>query len=334
MRTSAVTIKDVARLAGVSAATVSNVLSGEKPVRESSREQVLKAVGELDYRVNLAASHLRRGRSRIIAAVVPSLENPFFPSILAVIERLCRRDDYGLIVASSSESPDVETDRINALLQWSPAGFIVLPCSANLPARERIEAARIPLILADRTLDGPPCDLIEIDNVAAGAAAARHLVELGHRRIAVCAPSLSIRNIQDRIAGVTQVMGEAGCQPQQIETGLEGTIETLPGQAETELRDVTAIVSLTNTATLQVLAALNRAGRSVPDEVSLVGFDDYPWMLVARPAVTVVRQPIEAIGESIWARLQDRIGGADDGPLHCKHLAELVLRDSTAPPRM
>src|SRR5690606_16204233 len=181
-----VTIKDVARRAGVSAATVSNVLTGEKPVRDGSRERVLEAVAELDYQVNPAASYLRSGRSRIVGAVEPSLENPFFPTILATVEKLCQQDGYQLFVASSTEQIEVETTRINALMQWKPAGVIIIPCSSEFPARKQIEAARVPLVFADRAPDGAPADFVEIDNVADGGAAARHLVQLGHRQITVC----------------------------------------------------------------------------------------------------------------------------------------------------
>ncbi len=328
-----VTIKDVARRAGVSPATVSNVLGGEKAVRPASRDQVLKAVAELDYRINPAASYLRTGRSRIIAAVVPSLENPFFPTVLAAVERQCQQDGYELIVASSAEQPDLETARVSALLQWKPAGFIVIPCSSDFPGRAMIEKAGIPLVFTDRAPDGPPCDFIEIDNVAAGAAAARHLIQLGHRQFAICAPSLRVRNIQERILGAREVIEAAGGELAEVETGLGDVLDVLPERAEAKISEVTAIVALMNTTTLQVLAALHRIGRSVPDEVSLVGFDDYPWMPVAKPSITAIRQPVSALGRSAWARLRDRIAGADDRPHHRKHEVELILRESTAPVR-
>ncbi|RYE86993.1 MAG: LacI family transcriptional regulator [Hyphomicrobiales bacterium] len=333
MKRRAVTVKDVARRAGVSPGTVSNVLRGEKAVRPATRDLVMSAVSDLNYRVNSAASYLRTGRSRIIGAIVPSLENPFFPTVLAAVERQCQADGYELIVASSAEDPEVETARVAALLQWKPAGFIVIPCSTDFPARRLIEAAHIPLVYADRAPDGVPSDFIEIDNVAAGTAAARHLVQLGHRRIAVCAPSLAVRNIQERIAGVSHVMAEFGARPVQVETGFGDVLDPLPERGEAQISGVTAIVALMNTTTLRVLAALHRIGRSIPDDVSLVGFDDYPWMPVARPSITAIRQPVGTLGKSAWARLRDRIGGADDAPHHRKLEVELILRDSTAPVR-
>ena len=107
-------------------------------------------------------------------------------------------------------------------------------------------------------------------------------------------------------------------------------MEALPEAAEARLAEVTAVVALMNTTTLRVLAALRRAGRLVPDDVSLVGFDDYSWMQVAEPSITAVRQPVEALGRSAWSRLKERIDGVDDGPLHQSHPTELIVRQSTA----
>ena len=325
-------MKDVARRAGVSAATVSNVLAGDKPVRPRSREQVMRAVEELNYRVNPAASYLRSGRSRIVCALVPSLENPFFPRILAAVEALCQKDGYELIVASSANQPDIEETRVNALIQWKPAGFIVIPCSEDFAVRRQIEAARVPLVFADRAPANTSCDFVEIDNVAAGTAAARHLVQLGHRDITVCTPSLGVQNLRERIEGVSRVLAEFGREPEVVVTGRDELPEPLPGRAELRIAAAGAIIALMNTTTLQVLATLNRSGRSVPEDVSLVGFDDYPWMPVARPSITAVRQPIELIGRLAWAQLLERINGAEGGPVHRRLPVELVLRNSTASP--
>lgn len=332
-RSGEVTVKDVAKRAGVSPGTVSNVLRGEKPVRAGSRELVLQAAAELGYRVNSAASYLRTGRTNIVGAVVPTLDNPFYPSVVAAIERQCQEDGYELIVASSTEDVEVETARVLALLRWKPAGLIVIPSGPEFPAQSLVEGAGIPLVFVDRAPRTHHSDVVEIDNVAAGTAAARHLVQLGHRRIAVCAPSLQVANIRQRIAGVSNVLAEFGEKPVELETGPGDVLDPLPERAEAQLATVTAIVALMNTTTLRVLAALHRIGRSIPDDVSLVGFDDYPWMSVARPSITAIRQPVSMLGRSAWARLLDRIGGAEDGPRNRRHEVELILRESTAPVR-
>lgn len=325
------TIKDVASRAGVSASTVSNVLLGQKKVRQASHDQVMRAVAELGYTVDPAASHLRTGRSRIVGMVVPSLENPFFTAMVAAVERLCQRDGYELVVASSAEDAGIEAARVRALLTWRPAGFIILPFAPQLAMRSRLEAAGVPFVVADRAVQGEACDFVEIDNEEAGRLAAEHLASLGHRRIAVCAPALDVLNIQERIRGVAGVLATLGAPaPEQIATGRGMPTDGSELALDQVLSRVTAVIALTNTATLQVLAALARTRRSVLADVSLVGFDDYAWMAVAQPSITAVRQPVAAMGESIWATLRDRIKGVEGEARHRKHAAELVVRGSTA----
>lgn len=324
------TIKDVANLAGVSASTVSNVLLGQKAVRPALRERVVAAVAELNYRADPSASQLRTGRSRIVGMVVPSIENPFFAGLVAAVERLCQRDGYELVVASSAENSEVEAKRIAALLTWRPAGLIVLPYASQLDPSLRLEAVGIPLVVADRAVK-EPCDFVEINNEAAGQLAARHLVTLGHRRIAAAAPNLDVRNIQERIVGIAAVLQEAGLEePVLVATGRDDDVAADSPELDRVLQDVTAIIALTSTSTLRVLAALARTDRVMPSDVSLVGFDDYSWMAVGRPSITAVRQPVAEIGEAIWALLGERIQGLDARPVHRQLNAELVVRGSTA----
>lgn len=310
---------------------MSNVLLGQKKVRQASYDRVMQVVTELGYSVDPAASHLRTGRSRIVGMVVPSLENPFFAAMVAAVERLCQQDGYELVVASSAENPAVEVARVRALLTWRPAGLIVLPFAPQLAMRAKIEASGVPFVVADRAVQGDACDFVEIDNEEAGRLAAEHLASLGHRRVAVCAPALDVLNIRERIRGVARVLAGVGApEPEQVATGRGMPADGSELALDRMLGRVTAIVALTNTATLQVLAALSRTERSVPANVSLVGFDDYAWMAVAQPSITAVRQPVGAMGGSIWATLRDRIKGVEDGPRHRRHAAALVVRGSTA----
>lgn len=322
-----VTIQDVARLAQVSPGTVSNVLGGRRAVREESREAVLKAVAELGYQSDPAASYLRSGRSRVVAAVVPDLENPFFTAFVAAVERCCQRDGYELFVASSEQDPKVETRRLMSLLQWRPAAFFVMPTGDTLEARAELEAAEIPYAVADRLLAGEGFDYVGLDNIAAGEEAAQHLIDLGHRRLGVCAPSLSVGNIRERIEGIRRALAAAGAPPPEVfETGQDSEHPlqiALPPE-------MTACIALTNFTTLQLLGALTRAGKRVPEDISLVGFDDYAWMTVASPSVTAVRQPIARMGERIWQLLSGRIAADQDGPARERFAPELIVRESTA----
>lgn len=326
----AATIKDVAKLAKVSAATVSNVLGGQKPVRQVSRDAVLHAVAALNYQADPAAAYLRTGRSRVIAAVVPSLENPFFSTFVASVERLCQRDGYELFVASSEGNAAIEDKRVRALLQWRPAAFFVMPTGDVLGARGDLERAGVPFAVADRRLDDAGHDFVEIDNEAAGALAARHLADLGHRAIAIFAPSFEVANIRQRVEGIRSVLATVGApEPILVEVAEEIDDDAFASQGVRVPREITAAIALTNFITLRLLGGLTREARRVPEDVSLVGFDDYAWMSVASPSVTAIRQPIAEMSGAVWRRLLSRIDGTDGPPAHEKFAAELMVREST-----
>ena len=143
-------INDVAKMAGVSPATVSNVLTGRKPVSAKLVKKVEAAVKALDYRADPLASMLRSGEAKIIAVLVPDLDNPFFTSVVSAVEQCLGQEAYEVIVASSHGEELVERSRLKAILAWRPAGLIVIPCSDEFPGRELIESSETPYVIADR----------------------------------------------------------------------------------------------------------------------------------------------------------------------------------------
>ena len=325
-----VTIRQVAELAGVSAGTVSNVMRNSKSVRAESRRRVLAAVEALDYRADPAASVLRSGRSRVIAAIVPNMQNPFFQSLLAAIEQQCAADGFGLLVASSNNDEATETARIRSLLAWRPAGLFTIPCTARFPSRSFVEASNVPHLLADRDIDDRDLDFVEIDNVEAGRMAGRHLKSLGHSKYCVLAPNLAVGNIRRRIDGIE---AELGAPLRSIEIGHEWMRLDVRSIACEWPAQATAAVALTNSATLRALAALGLLGMRVPDEVSLVGFDDYEWMSLAAPSITAFKQPVAEMGRLAWEALRARVQGETERKLHAMLLPELIVRHSTGPAR-
>jgi DNA-binding LacI/PurR family transcriptional regulator len=325
------TIKDVARLAGVSPATVSNVLGGRRAVDAGLAERVRAAAAELGYEVHRAASQLRSGRTRIVAMLVPSLENPFFTALVAAMERCTRADGYELIVASSGDVPNVEASRLAALLAWRPTGVIVIPCDDAFASRSLIAAERLPYAVVDRVAVAGEADTVALDNRAAARTAAEHLLGLGHRHILVAASSLALANIRERCAGVEAALAAVpGAVMELIELGptFESAAARMAGRVATGPLPSGA-VALTNQTTLALLAAFHRTGLRVPDDVSLVGFDDYAWMLACSPSVTAVRQPVDAMATEAWRCLLDRIRGSEAPPLRLALAAALEIRQST-----
>lgn len=326
------TIRDVANQAEVSVATVSNVLGNRKAVSPLLVENVRRAAGELGYSADRAASQLRSGKAKVIAIVVPSLDNPFFTSIIAAVEQAIRTDGYDIVIASSNNDSGLEAKRLHALLSWRPAGIIVIPAEDGSPASDVLAANGAPFVVVDRLPGRENVDSVAIDNPRAAAIAADHLLKLGHRDVLVVASTLQLANIRERQEAITKAFIAAGCAaPKVLEVGLtlEEVISGLTGWFEGKDRP-TGIIALTNFTTIGVIAALAAAEIRIPTDISLVGFDDYIWMQAATPSITAIRQPVERLGIEAWNCLHQRIEGSKTAPRTVRLPSSLQVRSSTA----
>lgn len=329
-----VSIKNVAAHAGVSTGTVSNVLNGKSTVNAELADRVRQAIKELGFEPDRAAAQLRGRPARVIAALVPDLNNPFFTNLLASIEKSTRDSGFDLIVASASGSPKEEKARLAALLAWRPAGVVVVPSSDKFEARTLLQDRQVPFVIADRIPINFRGDAVTVDNIDAGRLAAEHLIDLGHRNISVVVSTLSLLNIRERCEGINQVFqAHRLSKPQVIEAGHGFE------QAATEISlfidgnsRPTAFLALTTFATLGILASLQRKGLRVPQDVSVVGFDDYSWMQAVSPPLTSIRQPVEGIGDQAWRLLHSRIEGSQEPPQQIRLLCERMERASTTVP--
>jgi LacI family transcriptional regulator len=326
-------INDVARMAGVSPATVSNVLTGRKPVSSKLVKKVEAAVKALDYRADPLASMLRSGEAKIIAVVVPDLDNPFFTSIVSAVEQCLGQDSYEVIVASSHGEESIERSRLKAILAWRPAGLIVVPCSDDFSGRELIELSGAPYVIADRVTANQRADTVSVDNEHAGAIGARHLTDLGHKDILILASSLKLANIRQRCSGATEVLRALG-QPAPAIIELGFSIDEASGRLS-EWFDrkppPTAILALTNFTTLSVLTTLAERGLRMPLDISLIGFDDYMWMRARATPLTAIFQPVREMGRILWETLSARIKGDISPGRHVLLPCELRVRASTGP---
>lgn len=331
MHKARVTIREVAARAGVSIATVSNVFSGNKPVNAALRERVLKAADELAYQVDRAASQLRSGQARVVGVLVPDLDDVFFTSLVSQLEVLARKDGYDILVASSRDDRGLEQSRLRTLLAWRPSGLIAVPCSDTVPEALRGEIGRLPIVFADRVpTEGSLVDTVAIDNHEAGEIAARHLVARGHRDILLAASSLAISPIRERVRGASALIRTMlGREPTVIELGsnAESGAATVLHWLERHPQP-SAVIALTNVTTLGTLSALARMRIDIPDPVSVIGFDDYPWMSARKTGLTAIRQPIAEIAEAAWTRLRARMAGDRTPPTHSVLQTSLQVRDS------
>jgi DNA-binding LacI/PurR family transcriptional regulator len=325
---------DVARRARVSSATVSNVLSGRKVVASALAERVHKAAADLDYQIDRAASLLRGKRGKVFGIVVPTLENPFFTALIASVERAAQDDGYDILVASTADDDATERARISALLAWRPIGVMVVPTSDEFSSRTLLETSGTPYVVLDRVATGIRGDVVQCDNEGGGRLAAQHLIAQGHEDILVVGSTLSLANIRARCDGIRKACQAGGVRrPTILEVGI--TFEDVAERLKAWLaapRRPTAIVALTNFATMGVMSVLSQLSLLVPDRISLVGFDDYTWMAVSNPSITAIRQPIEIMGRSAWDCLRSRIDGAKTPPNRIVLPCRLEVRQSTRRP--
>ena len=324
------TIKDVAARAGVSAATVSNVMLGRRGATAGVADRVREATAALGYVADRSASQLRSGRAKVVTVLVPNLTDPFFAGLIAALERITRSEGFDIIVGSSNADDEVERQRLAALLSWRPSGVVVVPHRDDFPNRAAIDALRLPYVVLDRAAPDLAVDAVVADNREATAEAAAHLLDHGHRDILVVSSTSRLFNIRERIAGVAAAFTARGLPPPpSLEVGL--TFETVAERMAVWLAAnprPTAFLAVTNFVTMGVLAHLGQIGLSVPRDASLIGFDDYPWMRAVTPAITAIRQDTAALAEQTWALLRRRLEAANSAPERHTVPCRFVVRDS------
>jgi LacI family transcriptional regulator len=329
------TIRDVAELAGVATATVSNVLTGRRKVAEDRRRLVLEAVAALGYQPNHLAASLRRQHSRTVGIVVPDLTNPFFAALVQRIENLAAVDDYQILLVDSSNDPQREAARTAALLARRIDGLILAPTEDALPAANAIGVHAPPTVILDRGIELGGFDTVQADNFDACERGTRHLLQLGHLDIALLATTDRLANVRERIAGYRDALGAAGC-PERERIVLGGaSVEGCRSAIEQELRRAdrpSAIFAASYDATLAAIKAIRAVDLDFPADVSLLGFDDFDWMTVLRPYVSTISQPIDAMASEAWRLLAGRLA-RDPAPYARIRLpCTLQVRESTRPP--
>jgi LacI family transcriptional regulator len=330
------TLRDVADAADVSVGTASKVLSGSPGVSAERVGRVWEAARRIGYRRNGIAADLRRGRPSSIGFVLPDLTNQFFVDMARALENHALQHGYRLILAHADEDPERETERIRFVMSRQVAGMIIIPCSGYQHAIDEARECNVPLVMADRVDDTFPANTVTTNSRGASIDGTAHLIALGHRRIAFLVNTLDLVNSRERADGYIQAMRDAhldGCI-EVVECGMTATeihaatLEVLSGSVRP-----TALFAAGNVTTLGALRAVRDADLRIPDDISLLSFDDAPWMSVLRPYLTSIRQPVEAIGHAIWQLMLKLLNGEQgehDERVHLSFKAELLVRESTA----
>ncbi|WP_113409489.1 LacI family DNA-binding transcriptional regulator [Hyphomicrobiales bacterium] len=320
-------IKMVADRAGVSVATVSNVLNGKPTVSPDFARRVNDAVRELGYVVDLGASRLRSRKAQLAGVVVPDLTNPMFASFVSTLEHLARLDDYDLVVVSARNNVEEEADRLRKIRSWRPAGLIVIPCDGAF-AERLPNGFFAPVVLADRIPDAAGFDLIAVDNGPAAGAIAAHLDRQGYGDCLVLGSSLSITNVRERWEGVRAAAGRMHVE--MLEIGIDDANGAQRLEERLRQRPLPgALFSLDHGTTLLTYRTMAEIGLSVPGDLAFASFDDMEWMQLVAPGITAVRQPIEEMAEQAWALLLRRMTGSAGKPVTRRLRCAVEIRGST-----
>jgi LacI family transcriptional regulator len=334
----AVSIRDVAAAAGVSVATVSRVLSpatAHVPMRKETRDRVERAIDQLGYRPNDLARALLQRRTAAIGLVVPDISNPYYPPLVRGVEDVASSHHYRVVLCNTDRDPAKITGYLDTLIKTRVDGIVVAGGGwADVPDRTAVLGTYgTGLVAVGRHLTAHPS--VRIDNVAASRAAAEHLLGLGHRRIAFLGGPSSSTTVQDRAQGYRDALKIAGLDEQAAavrygefaeESGYALTSELLGTSSPP-----TALLCANDRIALGAYAAAADAGRRVPHDVSVVGFDDTPIARYVRPTLTTVAIPTYEIGSAAMELLLAQFEG--DTPASLTTLpTRLVVRDSAAPP--
>jgi LacI family transcriptional regulator len=291
---------------------------------------------DLEYEPSGIARNMRKQRKNFIGLVIADIQNPFFTDMVRAIEETAYRCQYTVLLGSSDGQPEKERLYLDVLAQERISGFIVIPLSSD-PLTYRLNRP-LPLVFVDWAVPGVQADAVTLDNVQGSYLAVRHLLELGHRRIGlVTTPETSIVG-NERTQGYIKALREYGLSIDDSLIRHGGSAKEVGGYtAACELLTLdsppTAFFAVNNVRTIGMLQAVQAHGIRVPDELSLVGFDDAPWLSLVTPPLTTVCQPIYEIGAEAMRLLMQRLeGDRNSPPISTLMAPQLIVRESTAPP--
>lgn len=308
------TMDDVARRAGVSGSTVSHVMNGTRNVSPETRAKVEAAIQEIGYSQNTVARSLAAGKTQTIGLSISALTNPYFGSLVHSIEKRVAKAGYVLVLGDSHDDAVMEMRVIRSFLERRVDGLIVAPAvGAENNAIPLIQEAGTPFVLIDRYLD-VDCDQVSPENAKAAYALTQHLLELGHRQIAVVTGLPGIGSTSERYAGYTRALAESGIRLDDslVLCGASKTeiAEDVVKQAFSRVERPSALVVMNNAMTIGALKALRDLRLRIPSDVAFVCYDDFEWANLFEPRLTAIAQDVELMGARSVELLLARVSGA------------------------
>ncbi|HEY4356442.1 MAG TPA: LacI family DNA-binding transcriptional regulator [Acidobacteriaceae bacterium] len=328
------TIKDVAKLAHVGLMTVSRVINDHPAVRATTRKKVEAAIAQLGYQQNEAARLLKGQRSKIIGLIVPDLSDIFFAACAHTVQHIARTQGYMTLVVASERDSELEVQQAELMAKRMISGLLLVSSIRDDDDRiERLQNLDLPIVAFDRPLPGLNTDAVLVENRTGAEDAVGHLLKHGHQRIACVGYDENVYPVRERIAGYRHVLQNAGQKPQ-IALGLL-TMDAVRSWLETVLATKTpptAIFALNHRTAIFCLQVLTEKGIKIPEQMALVGFDDFDLATVVKPPLTTVAQsPVELARRSmhlLLERIQGQRGDSEHEPAKILLPAKLMIRES------
>lgn len=329
---------DVAIMAGVSTSTASRAMSGRGYVSAPVKAQVTQAAERLGYVPDGIARSLRARATRVVGVLISDIGNPFYAEVANGIESELRSRGYQMLLADSDGRPEDEQIALRTFQAMRTAGLIITPAVPASDAVERLVRIGMPVVEVDRVTTDGSCDAVLVDNERGAYQATRHLIEMGHRRIGLVVGEVSYTSGAGRLDGYRSALLEAELPVDEDiirHTSFHpADARQIPAELLAAHPEITALFATNSVLAHGALRAIREGGRKVPRDLSLVAFDDAPWMEFAEPGITTVSQPTAELGRAAASLLLDRLAGDLTGRPVTRHLpTRLVRRESTGPPR-
>jgi DNA-binding LacI/PurR family transcriptional regulator len=334
MKRSRPTIYDVARLAGVSTATVSRALNGTGQIAPATRAAIDSAVEQLGYQPNTLARSLVTKSTQTIALLLPDIANPFYAALVSGIQQRALDTGHTMLLCTTEGDPEREEQYLTLLRAKQVDGVLVDGLVLPPDRIARFVEDGLPIVCLDRDVESSSVPLVQVDNRLGARMATEHLVSLGHRRVAHVAGAPELGISDERVQGYRDALAAAGIEPDPELLAVGSFTEEGGYEATVALRsaELTAVFAANDLSAIGVIHAIVESGRRVPEDVSVVGFDDLRLSRHTTPPLTTIHQPALEIAQRATQLLLDLASGREVGQVRHLLAPELIVRGSTAAP--
>ena len=338
VNTQNVTIYDIAKESGFSHSTVSRVLNGYEFVKDSTRQSILEAAERMGYVANLQARSLAKGRAYFIGLLVPGLDNGYIGEISRGIDNALAEEDYGLMLITNPRYRTEEMSHVDPVVNGLTAGLILVVPTVPSSYIQSMLKQNFPHVVIDQSeTSGPSGSYVDTTNWQGAYTATEYLVKLGHTRIGFITGLMSLRSAVDRLDGYKTALYDNGIT---VDENLIIEGDYLPENgytATTQLLKLdnqpTAIMASNDFTAFSAMEASRDHGLEIPEDISIIGFDDIPQARIVHPKLTTVAQPLEKMGRVAVKLLLEHIKDPSLAPKHLTLNTDLVIRNSCAPPK-